>query len=130
MGTDQTAPIDAAAIRRTCHRALWNPTPSDSELKRLIHEIEGYIRQLSPEVAAIVPRMQSGTRDVALLTMRYVDQVLDPKAPSANLPERLHDLGVVARALLCLHEQCREAMPGVVPIGGWLLSPAPDLLEA
>ncbi|MFH8500663.1 DUF6415 family natural product biosynthesis protein [Streptomyces coeruleorubidus] len=127
---DCTADIDTAAIRQTCHRALWYPTLSDSELKRLIQEIEGYIRQLSPEVAAIVPRMQSGTRDVALLTLRHVDQALDPQAPSANLPARLHDLGVVARALLCLHEQCREPMSGVVPIGGWLLSPTSDLLEA
>ncbi|MEU3092357.1 DUF6415 family natural product biosynthesis protein [Streptomyces massasporeus] len=124
---DRTADIDTVAIRQTCHRALWDPTPSDSELKRLIQEIEGYIRQLSPEVAATVPRMQSGTRDVALLTLQHADQALGPKAPSANLPERLHDLGVVARALLCLHEQRRDPMSGVVPIGGWLLSPTPDL---
>ncbi|MER7477477.1 DUF6415 family natural product biosynthesis protein [Streptomyces sp. NPDC126510] len=123
MSAAVAAEIDTAAVERACHRALWEPIPDHAELAKLIPEIEGYVRQLSPEVAAIVPRMQSGTKDAALSTLGHVDEVLDPAAPSANLPARLHDLGVVARALLVLHKQCREPIPGVVPSGGWLLSP-------
>jgi hypothetical protein len=125
------AQIDTEAIGRACHRALWGPTPGREELAELIQEIEGYIRQLSPEVAAIVPRMQSSTREAALLTLRHVDEHLDPAAPTANLPARLHDLGVTARALLVLHVQCREPLSHEPSIGrGWVLSRAPGHLEA
>jgi hypothetical protein len=131
VGTEQTAAIDAETIHRTCQRALWEPAPTGEALPALIGTIEGYVRQLSPEVAAIVPRMQTSTRDAALCTLRHVDELLAPDAPSANLPERLHDLGVTARALLVLHTQCREPLEGEVAIGhgGWTLMRAPVLLE-
>jgi hypothetical protein len=129
VGTDRTAEIDTATIRRMCHRALWDPTPAGEDLLTLIKEVEGYVRELSPKVAALVPRMRGETQGAARVALQHVDELLDESVPSADASTRLHDLGVVTRALLTLFEQCREPAPSEEEpsdVGGWLLVVLPE----
>ncbi|MEU2284297.1 DUF6415 family natural product biosynthesis protein [Streptomyces sp. NPDC013178] len=135
MAADDTeAENDAAAIHRACQRALWETTPGDrAELQKLIADLEGYIRQLAPRVAFLALRMQGEMQSTALVVLRHADEVLDEAAPSEDLSARLYDLGVVARALLTLHERPGDLIalaeaPGdelSADLCGWLVALPP-----
>ncbi|MFD7457837.1 MULTISPECIES: DUF6415 family natural product biosynthesis protein [unclassified Streptomyces] len=112
-GAAEASRIDVELIRDTCQRALWDPTPSShAEIVGLIQVIEGYIRQLSPVVAALVPRMRrKANRETALVVLRHVDEVLDERQSPVDAVRRLHDVGVVARSLLGMYEHPGELSP-------------------
>ncbi|WP_031487749.1 DUF6415 family natural product biosynthesis protein [Streptomyces bicolor] len=98
-------PVDSATIREAFHAALWDVRPrSGAEAERLVLQLEGHVRLLAPEVAARVLAMDESMSATGLLVLRHADDALDPAAPSADRQTRLHDLGVVARALQALIE--------------------------
>jgi hypothetical protein len=111
VGVSQASPIDAAAIQRTCERALWDPRPDPAEQRSLIAELEEYVRLFAPKLATLAPRMQKDMQRLARMVLRHADELLDQKAPTADLPTRLHDAGVNARALLALLERPGELTP-------------------
>jgi hypothetical protein len=121
--------IGVEEIRRACLRALWDPTPTRTEMMGLIGTLEGYIRELAPVVAALVPRMQQeAIRKTAIVVLRNVDEVLEERESTADVPRRLHDVGVVARALLATYEHPGELVPskqGPSDSCGWRLSAPP-----
>jgi hypothetical protein len=112
-GGDETPPIDVECVRSTCQRALWDPTPTDrAETADLIRTLEGHIRQLSPLVAALVPRLRrKAIRDTAIVVLCKVDEVLGEREPSVDATRRLHDVGVVARALVAMYEHPGDLEP-------------------
>ncbi|MGW1917063.1 DUF6415 family natural product biosynthesis protein [Streptomyces sp. NPDC002076] len=109
MGTERAAPFDPETIKAACRRVLWDITPYESgEAESLVEALEGFVRQLSPEVAALTPTLEDEMQGAAMHTLRYADDVLDPAAPRADRPARLHDLGVIARSLLTVVEMTAE----------------------
>ncbi|MFF5019109.1 hypothetical protein [Streptomyces sp. NPDC001165] len=103
--SNRIAPADAETIKAACQRVLWNMTPyGPGEAEKLVEDIEKYVRQLSPQVDALTPTLDSERQGAALHTLRYADDVLDPAASKENQEARLHDLAVVARSLLTMVE--------------------------
>ncbi|MER5214884.1 hypothetical protein ABT063_31125 [Streptomyces sp. NPDC002838] len=62
-------------------------------------------------MATLTPRMQEKMQRLARMVLRHADEILDQNAPTADLPARLHDAGVNARALLYLLERPGELTP-------------------
>ncbi|MEV5877278.1 hypothetical protein AB0L75_24180 [Streptomyces sp. NPDC052101] len=97
----------------------WIRTDSRSfpQVKNLGPMFRFYVRQLSPEVAALTPTLEDEMQGAAMHTLRYADEVLDPAAPRVDRAARLHGLGVVARSLLTVVEmtaeyEARQALDG------------------
>ncbi|WP_458243612.1 hypothetical protein [Streptomyces sp. MAI_2237] len=117
------AEVDNSRMRDACKRALWNPAPTVKETEELAVELEGYVRKLGPQLAALVPRMSETMQPLAAVVLRHVGEVLDERAPRSDAAARLEDLGVVVRAALALLERPGE----LAPAGGCRMREEPRL---
>ncbi|MEU4487519.1 hypothetical protein AB0H94_21990 [Streptomyces purpurascens] len=109
--SDTTAPFDAALIRRRCEETLWGPSGQPPEQRARLQEMEGYVRLLAPGLSKLMPRMRDGTQATAQTVLRHADEHLNSATTSGDLARRLHDAGVIARALLGLLQRPGELTP-------------------
>lgn len=115
--TGETRQLDVLAIRRACRRALGEAAlPGHDEMTALAHEVEEYVRLLVREVERLAPRMNESMREQSSVVLRLAGEVLGEDAPRADVPARLHDLGVVTRALVALYERPGELAPAAAPV--------------
>lgn len=118
-----TVVLDVPAICSSCEAAF--ACASAWEAERLREALVGHVRLLLPEVEVLVQQMSGDTQRTAYHVIDWARDLLasDPPAGSARAV-RVHDLAVVCRALLTLHEDPRlieDARPAASGVTGQVL---------
>jgi hypothetical protein len=90
------SPVHVTEIQRMYHTALWCPPAEEPDRALFANQLRGHMRQLLPELAALLPRMQGAERHIAQRLITATTQILQTS------DDNLHDLGTHCRAMLTL----------------------------